>query len=169
MRGLWIERGQVGFRADLPRPEPGPGEVRVCVKVAGICATDLALERGYMGFRGVPGHEFCGVALEGRHAGHRVVGEINAACGRCAVCAAGTGMISLKRLNGTSFFLNPDLMEQMESTPDTVITLTTGNNIVVLESPDEVINKVVEYRRKIQAESKDDPIGFSVITGQQES
>ena len=56
---------------------------------AGVCATDLALLRGYMGFRGVPGHEFVGVALDGPHAGCRVVGEINAACGACPTCRAG--------------------------------------------------------------------------------
>lgn len=59
------------------------------VRCAGVCATDLALVRGYMDFRGVPGHEFVGEALEGPLAGRRVVGEINAACGRCARCRAG--------------------------------------------------------------------------------
>jgi len=58
-------------------------------------------------------------------------------------------MISLKRLNGTGFILNAELIEQIESTPDTVITLTTGNNIVVLERVEEVIEKVLEYRKKI--------------------
>ena len=58
------------------------------VSLAGVCATDLALARGYMGFAGVPGHEFVGVALEGPLSGQRVVGEINAGCGACARCAA---------------------------------------------------------------------------------
>ena len=56
---------------------------------AGVCATDLALLRGYMGFSGVPGHEFVGVALDGPLAGQRVVGEINAACGVCPTCRVG--------------------------------------------------------------------------------
>lgn len=56
-------------------------------------------------------------------------------------------MIALKRLNGSPFLLNPELIEQIESTPDTVITLTTGNNIVVLDKADAVIEKIVEYRR----------------------
>ncbi len=56
---------------------------------AGVCATDLALARGYMGFAGVPGHEFVGEALEGPLRGRRVVGEINAGCGRCDDCRAG--------------------------------------------------------------------------------
>jgi len=77
------------FREDLRLPAPGPGEVPVQVLRAGICATDLALARGYMGFVGVPGHEFVGRALAGRFAGRRVVGEINAGCGTCAECLAG--------------------------------------------------------------------------------
>ncbi|MCB4757497.1 MAG: flagellar FlbD family protein [Elusimicrobia bacterium] len=64
-------------------------------------------------------------------------------------------MISLKRLNGTEFCLNPDLIEQMESTPDTVITLTTGNNIVVLERIPEVMDKIIDYRRRINEERKE--------------
>ena len=61
-------------------------------------------------------------------------------------------MIELKRLNGTNFLLNPDLIEQVESTPDTLITLITGNNIVVLESLEEVSEKFLEHKRKVQEE-----------------
>lgn len=89
MRGLWFEDGEVRLRKDLPSPEPGPDLCRVRVRKAGICATDLALRRGYMDFRGVPGHEFVGLALDGPYAGRRVVGEINLACRECPTCAAG--------------------------------------------------------------------------------
>ncbi len=89
MRGLWIEDGDLHLRDDLPEPEPAEGETVVEVLRAGVCATDLALRAGYMGFAGVPGHEFVGRALDGPWAGQRVVGEINAACGRCAACRAG--------------------------------------------------------------------------------
>ncbi|MCB4757322.1 MAG: flagellar FlbD family protein [Elusimicrobia bacterium] len=61
-------------------------------------------------------------------------------------------MIHLKRLNGSDFVLNAELIEQIESTPDTVITLITGNNIVVLQSVNDVIEKVLEYRRRINSE-----------------
>ncbi len=88
MRGLFLEAGRVRYRTDLPEPEPLAGECRVEVLQAGVCATDLALLEGYMGFRGVPGHEFVGRAIDGPLAGKRVVGEINAACGRCASCRA---------------------------------------------------------------------------------
>ena len=51
-------------------------------------------------------------------------------------------MIEVKRLNGKEFIVNCDLIEFIESTPDTVITLTTGKKIVVAESIDEVIKKI---------------------------
>lgn len=80
-----------GLRFDAARPEPNeaPGEVGVDVQLAGICETDLQLMRGYMGFRGVLGHEFVGVARSGTFAGRRVVGEINCACRVCPTCLAG--------------------------------------------------------------------------------
>jgi threonine dehydrogenase-like Zn-dependent dehydrogenase len=89
VKGVWFEDKRARVREDLPRPEPGAGGCRVRVTRAGVCATDLALLRGYMGFVGTPGHEFVGVALDGPLAGERVVGEINAACGACAACRRG--------------------------------------------------------------------------------
>lgn len=89
MRGLFLERGRLSLRDDLPEPIAPPGWSTVAVRRAGICATDQALARGYMGFCGVPGHEFVGVALDGPLRGRRVVGEINAGCGDCAPCRGG--------------------------------------------------------------------------------
>jgi threonine dehydrogenase-like Zn-dependent dehydrogenase len=89
MRALVVGPEGIGVREDLPRPLAAPGEVRVRVLRAGVCATDLALARGYIGFEGVPGHEFVGVALDGPLQGRRVVGEINAGCGSCSRCASG--------------------------------------------------------------------------------
>ena len=59
------------------------------VTKAGVCETDLQLIKGYMGFRGVLGHEFVGVAEAGPLKGHRVVGEINCSCWTCPTCLAG--------------------------------------------------------------------------------
>lgn len=58
-------------------------------------------------------------------------------------------MIRLTRMNHTPVVLNSDLIEHMESTPDTVITMTTGQKVVVLEPADEVIRRVLEFRRAI--------------------
>lgn len=64
------------------------------MRVAGICRTDIELLHGYMGFAGIPGHEFVGSverADSPRWIGKRVVGEINSGCGACAACRAGLG------------------------------------------------------------------------------
>jgi flagellar protein FlbD len=58
-------------------------------------------------------------------------------------------MIKLTRLNNKEFYLNIDLIEFIESTPDTVITTTTGKKLVVLENIDEIINEIVEFRKRI--------------------
>lgn len=65
----------------------------VKVRLAGICSTDLQIFRGYMGFTGVPGHEFVGTVGEGPKEllGKRVVGEINFACGACEHCRRDLG------------------------------------------------------------------------------
>jgi threonine dehydrogenase-like Zn-dependent dehydrogenase len=91
MRALVFDR-QLEFRTGYPDPTAVPGESIVQVTMAGICGTDLEIVRGYMAFRGVPGHEFVGRVAETSDPnlkGRRVVGEINAGCGRCAACAAG--------------------------------------------------------------------------------
>lgn len=74
---------------EIAVPTPKPGEVLVRVLKAGICETDLQLVRGYMGFRGILGHEFVGISESGSLRGQRVVGEINCACEQCEYCQAG--------------------------------------------------------------------------------
>jgi flagellar protein FlbD len=58
-------------------------------------------------------------------------------------------MIQLIRLNGHPLMVNSDLIEQVEETPDTVITLTSGNRIIVRDSMQEVQRKIVDFKRKI--------------------
>ena len=58
-------------------------------------------------------------------------------------------MVRLTRLNRKPLVLNSDLIEHIEETPDTVITLTNGQIVRVLETADRVIELVVEFRRKI--------------------
>ena len=56
-------------------------------------------------------------------------------------------MIRLTRLNHAALVVNCDLIEHIEMTPDTVISMTTGQRITVLETPEEVIARVIEFRR----------------------
>ncbi len=62
-------------------------------------------------------------------------------------------MISLTHLNGESFVLNSDYIETIESRPDTVITLFNGKKHIVRESVDDVVKRVIEYRKKVTAPS----------------
>jgi alcohol dehydrogenase len=120
MISVHLESGRVEVRRRAV-PRLAPAFARIRLIAAGICSTDLELQRGYYGFRGTPGHEFVGVvtevnpgeedsALAGdmnrapRHErparliacstdwiGQRVAGEINLACGMCEWCRRGLG------------------------------------------------------------------------------
>lgn len=86
--------GRLTYVRNHPQPELRPGWAKIRVRLAGICRTDMEILKGYMAFRGVPGHEFVGVVEESAEpswVGKRVVGEINAACGHCDWCARGLG------------------------------------------------------------------------------
>jgi len=63
-------------------------------------------------------------------------------------------MIKLEKLNGSMVVVNAELIESVEATPDTVINLATGNRFLVRNPVDEVIAKVVEYKKKVYAERK---------------
>lgn len=97
MRALVWDGRQLKFDSSYPAPiaqskiVAAAGEKQtalVKVHLAGICSTDLQILKGYMGFVGVPGHEFVGSVSEGPSAlvGKRVVGEINFGCGHCDYC-----------------------------------------------------------------------------------
>lgn len=58
-------------------------------------------------------------------------------------------MIPLSRLDGREFWLNEDLIVTVEQTPDTLLVLTTGARVLVREPPDEVIARVVAFRRRV--------------------
>lgn len=86
--------GKSTLVADLAPPTRRKGEALVSMSLAGICDTDLQLARGYMGFRGVLGHEAVGVVLDAddsRWIGRRVVADINAGCGACEDCVLRDG------------------------------------------------------------------------------
>ena len=67
-------------------------------------------------------------------------------------------MIQLTRLNHAPLVLNSDLIEHMEVTPDTVVTLTTGQKIVVLESAEEVVERIIRFRKSILAGVSECPL-----------
>lgn len=57
-------------------------------------------------------------------------------------------MIKVTRLNNKEYYINFDLIETIEETPDTVITLRDGKKYVVSESPEEIIEKIIDFKRK---------------------
>ncbi len=63
-------------------------------------------------------------------------------------------MIVLHKLNGSEVVVNAELIETLEPGPQTVVHLATGNKVLVSEKADEVVSKVVEYRRKVNATGK---------------
>jgi len=88
-----LEDGRVEVH-EAPRPSRPPGFALLRMLCAGICNTDLELQRGYYGFAGVPGHEFVGEVVEADTAdliGRRVVGEINLGCCACEWCKKDLG------------------------------------------------------------------------------
>jgi threonine dehydrogenase-like Zn-dependent dehydrogenase len=91
MKALRYENGGLGL-AEVDAPRGDAREALVRVTLAGVCNTDLEIVRGYAGFAGTLGHEFVGVvesAPDASLVGRRVVGEINAGCGICALCVGG--------------------------------------------------------------------------------
>lgn len=91
MKALRYENGLLAVE-EIARP-PADGEALVRVLLSGICNTDVEIVRGYAGFEGTIGHEFVGLVESAPGStdllGRRVVGEINAGCGRCELCRAG--------------------------------------------------------------------------------
>jgi len=91
MRALVFDQS-LSFRPRHAEPAASTGDTSIRIIQAGICATDLEITRGYMGFKGILGHEFVGVVEHSSKRdliGQRVVGEINVVCGRCDLCLSG--------------------------------------------------------------------------------
>src|SRR5258705_334408 len=90
MKTLNFSNGILGL-TEKPKPS-SEDEAIVRVTLSGICNTDLEIVKGYAGFEGTIGHEFVGVVESSpdvSQIGKRVVGEINAGCGKCSLCVAG--------------------------------------------------------------------------------
>ncbi|MBP7506729.1 MAG: alcohol dehydrogenase catalytic domain-containing protein [Prolixibacteraceae bacterium] len=97
MRALFFDNG-LRYISEYPEPVPVEGEALVKIKLSGICNTDIEITKGYMNFKGVPGHEFVGFVEEvnsndKRLIGKRVVGDINCSCyePECEYCNKNLG------------------------------------------------------------------------------
>ena len=58
-------------------------------------------------------------------------------------------MIKVTRLNGTEYLLNPHLIESVDKTPDTTITLVSGKKVVIKETPKEMVDEIIAYRKRL--------------------
>lgn len=93
MKGIYFNGSNAIYREDLPKPEPQIGESLIRIEMAAVCNTDKEILRGYRpDFHGIMGHEFVGIVEESPRQdliGKRVVGELNATCGKCIYCRTG--------------------------------------------------------------------------------
>jgi threonine dehydrogenase-like Zn-dependent dehydrogenase len=91
MQAITVNQGKVSYSSAHPDPVPNGDEVLIEVELAGICATDLEIVKGYMNFSGILGHEFVGRVVKGPRnlTDKRVVGTINCVCGKCDLCLSG--------------------------------------------------------------------------------
>jgi flagellar protein FlbD len=71
-------------------------------------------------------------------------------------------MIKLTRLNNSEFYLNPDLIKNIEETPDTIIELINTDHLLVREKAEVIISKIVAYRVRIIQQSRQDPAADAV-------
>lgn len=62
-------------------------------------------------------------------------------------------MVPVTRLNGKELYINPDLIQTMEVTPNTVITFTNDEKIVVEESPQVIIDRIIEFQARVQRQT----------------
>lgn len=69
-------------------------------------------------------------------------------------------MISVTRLNADTFVLNSDLIEHIDSRPDTVVTLINGQKYIVRESPETIIRRIIDFRRQLVSDTVNPPSTF---------
>ena len=93
MKGIYYDGKDALYREDIPMPVQKAGESLVKIRMCAVCKTDKEVRKGYRpDFRGVMGHEFVGEVLDSPVKDllkKRVVGELNAACGKCIYCRTG--------------------------------------------------------------------------------
>ncbi|WP_462325808.1 MDR/zinc-dependent alcohol dehydrogenase-like family protein [Desulfoplanes sp.] len=132
----------LAMTTNAPQPSPEPGEALIRILMAGICNTDTEITKGYMGFTGIPGHEFVGRVetvndVDTGLPNKRVVGDINCGCNRpaCTYCKQGLGRhcpdrttLGIDRRNGcfAEYITLPvrNLLEVPETLSNKFATLT---------------------------------------------
>ncbi len=142
MISVHLDAGIASVR-NTAQPERTEGFALIRLLEAGICNTDLELQRGYYGFSGVPGHEFVGevVAADSKDLiGKRVVGEINLACGACSWCKRGLGRHCPAR-SVLGIVRHPGAFREF-------LTLPEGNLHVV---PDSIPTEVAVFTEPVAA------------------
>jgi threonine dehydrogenase-like Zn-dependent dehydrogenase len=142
MIAVYLENGRVSMR-EVPPPVRPHGFARIRLLTAGICNTDIELQRGYYSFEGIPGHEFVGEVLEADKAdlvGNRVVGEINVTCGACDWCAKGLGRHCPTR-SVLGIVKHPGAFAEQ-------LTLPERNLHIV---PDEISNEIAVFTEPLAA------------------
>ena len=101
MKGIYYNGEDAVYREDLPMPVRDEKESLIKIHVCAVCNTDKEVRKGYRpDFRGIMGHEFVGEVVESPNPsliGKRVVGELNAACGKCIYCRTGRPTHCLER------------------------------------------------------------------------
>jgi alcohol dehydrogenase len=144
MKAIFFDGTNLNFSDQFEKPVPLPGEALIRVLVAGICNTDIEITKGYMGFTGIPGHEFVGIVEEINAAdqtllGKRVVGDINCACGQpdCEFCNSNLGRhcpnrttLGITKRNGSFAEYLTLPIENLLPVPETV-----SNEVATLTEP----------------------------------
>ncbi|MBD5393545.1 MAG: alcohol dehydrogenase catalytic domain-containing protein [Lachnospiraceae bacterium] len=101
MKGIYYNGEDAVYREDLPMPVRDEKESLIKIHICAVCNTDKEVRKGYRpDFRGIMGHEFVGEVVESPNPsliGKRVVGELNAACGKCIYCRTGRPTHCLER------------------------------------------------------------------------
>lgn len=101
MKGIYYNGEDAVYQEDLPMPVRDEKESLIKIHICAVCNTDKEVRKGYRpDFRGIMGHEFVGEVVESPNPsliGKRVVGELNAACGKCIYCRTGRPTHCLER------------------------------------------------------------------------
>ncbi|MBK9209341.1 MAG: alcohol dehydrogenase catalytic domain-containing protein [Anaerolineales bacterium] len=155
MQALWLENNQISLR-DISRPQRDD-EALIKIRKAGICSTDLELVKGYYPYTGVLGHEFVGEVVDAPDKtwiGARVVGDINAVCGKCEACLNGRPthcenrtVLGIANRDGVFAEYTTLPLENLHRVPDSV-----PNEMAVFTEP---LAAALEIQQQIQIKPAD--------------